>query len=58
MLKMEMDKGINKTTSKEISNGERKKQKARKIHRESPLLINFPILICMLQHINMKTNIL
>ena len=26
--------------------------------KESPLLINFPILICMLQHINMKTNIL
>lgn len=39
MLKMEMDKGINKTTSKE--NGE--KTKAWKIYTEnSPLLINFP----------------
>lgn len=27
MLKMEMDKGINKTTSKEISNGEKQKAK-------------------------------
>lgn len=36
---MEMDKGINKTTSKE--NGE--KTKAWKIYTEnSPLLINFP----------------
>lgn len=33
-------------------------EKWEKQGMESPLLINFPILICMLQHINMKTNIL